>query len=320
MPSVTVHLRLAERVLDHWRGYPDDAPFSPSDPGAANAFRQGAFGPDLGYVPSGPRPLSDLAHCVSSGNLCRALVDAARAPHELGWAWGWVAHVLADTLIHPLVGCAVGELTLGSPGRFIDGDRDPVAHVRVEAGLDAIVAERHPELRALPLGPVFRRDAIGFLTDAFEVVYGVALDGDALHRAHRNAARRMVQGLGLAAFTAWFLPAESRSPLRTGDADGAGPVSRIRAHLGASSVPLAYLFPVTPPMWFLEAVRDVEEQFVEAFLEIQRVGARNVPNLNLDTGRHEELESGHGGMRRALAWLDAEGVTRPSGLRTIEAA
>lgn len=163
MPGVTLHLLLAEQVLEHWRRQPGEAPFPPDDPTVVNAFRQGAFGPDLGYFPGGFRPLSDLAHCMRAGDLARRLVSTARTPLERGFASGWSTHVLADRWIHPHIGRAVGELVHGKRTRFVDGDSDPNTHVLVESGLDAVYARRHPGLRTLRLGGVFDDLSIGFL-------------------------------------------------------------------------------------------------------------------------------------------------------------
>lgn len=156
MPNVTLHLVLADRVLEEWRRSPCGAPFPTGDGPAVNAFRQGALGPDLGYFPGGHRFLSDLAHCVRSADLARALLHGAGSPRETAFAWGWVTHVLADQAIHPWVGKGVGELRSG--GRrdlFVSGDEDPSGHVRVETGLDAWYSARFPELRWWRPDPVF---------------------------------------------------------------------------------------------------------------------------------------------------------------------
>ena len=162
MPSVTVHLRLAEDVLDHGRAHPAGAPFDPFDGEAANAFRLGAMGPDMGYLPGGLNILSDLAHTLWPADLARNLIAEGESPRQRAFSWGWVSHVLADILVHPLVGCAVGELVHGSPAVFVDGAADQVSHVRVEVGLDAVYAHRHPELRHLDLWPAFDGSTIRF--------------------------------------------------------------------------------------------------------------------------------------------------------------
>lgn len=311
MPSVTVHLALADQVLAHWRRRPPPAPFDARDPDDANAFRQGALGPDLGYMPGGHRPLSDLAHCLRTADLTRALITRARTPRERAFAWGWVTHVLADTMIHPMVGCAVGELVHGSPAHFEDGDAQPEAHVRVEAGLDALYARRFPDLRRRSLRPSFDALGIEYLVGAFRDTYGAAPDSARFLRSHRNATRRIAQGLALAAFTAHTMPCDRR-PLRTGWDPEAGPFARLRSRLSRSSPALAYLLPVPPSLWFLNAVRDVEETFVDLFLEEFESGGAGLANVNLDTGRPDVEERHYGGLRRSLDLLRRLGGRVPA--------
>jgi hypothetical protein len=308
MPSVTVHLRLAERVLDHWRTRPHGAPFSPGDPDAVSAFRQGAFGPDMGYVPGGHRALSDLAHCYRTGDLCRHLIRAAHTPLERAFAQGWLTHVLADALIHPLVGCVTGELTRGSPAIFVDADRDMITHVRIEAGLDAVFAARHPELQGLVGPPALRHSSsLDFVVEAYRAVYGVAPARAHFRRAHRITARRAAQGMALAQWTARLLPEPARAPVRAGE-PRTGPLARFRSVVGGRSVALGYLFPILPPLWFLDSVHGVERDFVELFLAEHASDARGLPNLNLDTGRLEMDDPTHGGLRRSIDALRGLGA------------
>ena len=50
MPNVTLHLLLADTVLDAWEERSDAPPFDPTDPRARNAFYHGAFlGLQFGY-------------------------------------------------------------------------------------------------------------------------------------------------------------------------------------------------------------------------------------------------------------------------------
>lgn len=304
MPAVTVHVQLARRVLEQLARTPRAAPFDPLDPMCANAFYHGSFGPDLGYMPGGHRPISDLAHCLGSGDLTRALIRHADSAIERAFAWGWVTHVLADAMIHPIVGCAVGELVYGTPARFAAGDGHPIAHVRVEAGLDALYAERHPELRRWSFRPVFDHLRIRTFAAAFSDVHGVSPEPQLLLNSHVIAGRRAGQGLGLAAFTARHLPTHVR-PLRAGLERARGPVSWLRHQLGQRGVVLGYMLPALPPLWFIDAVRDVEDHFVEMFLEELELGFERLPNVNLDTGRPEFEDPDHGGLRRSLAYVSA---------------
>ncbi len=306
MPSVTVHLRLADRVLDYWRTRGVSAPFSPGDQGAVNAFLHGSFGPDLGLFPGGHQPLSDLSHSFRSGDLCRALLNRARTAQERAFAWGWVTHVLADTLIHPLVGCAVGELRYGSASRFVDGDSDPVTHVRVEAGLDALYALRHPEIRRFQLSRVFTDRTISFLVGAYEDTYGVRFDTRHFIRSHRVSARRAMQGVALATLAATTMP---DSPAQDGREPG--PVRALRSLVSRQAIGLAFLLPAPPSLWFINAVRDVEETFVDLFLEEFALEGSGLANVNLDTGRPDLSETGHGALTRSLSLLAGMSPTDP---------
>ena len=309
LPGVTIHLLLVERVVEHWRGQPGNAPFSPTDPVGLNAFRQGAFGPDLGYLPGGYRPLSDLAHCLRAGDLARCLLSTARTPLERGFACGWAAHLLADVSIHPLIGHAVGELVHGDRSRFVDGDSDPAAHVRVESGLDAAYARHHAELRALPRGDVFDELSIGFLHAAYRAVYGPsgAVDRGTLLRSHRTAVRRAGQGLDLAAMVGKRLPRACGPPPSRRFLDTVGGLCGM---LGRRSRAFAYLVPSPPSTWLLQAVEDIVRAFVPTFLKALEGRLAELGNPNLDTGRPEEENALHGGYVRACGFL---GGTYPRG-------
>lgn len=302
MPSVTLHLELAERTLALWR--PRRALFDARDPIALNAFRQGAFGPDLGYYPGGHRPLSDLAHCLRSGDLTRALFERARTAVQRAFACGWITHVLADHAIHPLIGCAVGELLHGRPDRFADGDQEPVAHVRVEAGLDAVWAVRRPRLRWLPMRPVFDERSAPFLAGAFTETYGVPAPEAELLRCHRLSVRRSRQGLHLAAWAARTMPQDARGRARLRlQPEEPGVGARLRRALAHSSVPLAFLLPAAPPAWLRAAVDRAMATLPLLFIEELESGLAGIENWNLDTGRPEHADPEHGGRRRALAWI-----------------
>ena len=100
MPGVLVHHWLALRSWEH--------PALASVRGTSceretwNAFLCGSLGPDMGMFPGGEPLVSDLAHYVRAGDLANRLVDSARTEVQSAFAWGWVAHVLADIALHPL--------------------------------------------------------------------------------------------------------------------------------------------------------------------------------------------------------------------------
>lgn len=292
MPSVALHLHLAERIRLETRTGREVA--RDSRPADVNAFRMGALGPDLGYVPGGHRPLSDLAHCLHSADLCRALIMAARTTEEAAFAAGWMSHLLADLLIHPLVGRAVARLVGGDDRQFVDGDQAPAPHVQVEAGLDVFYVRRHPEVVGIRLTPVFEEPSIGFLAGAFATTYGVDPPRSKILRSHRLTARRGVQALWLA-----------RVLRRTrSSAELAGPVRR---SVSRRWVAAAYLTPALPSPWLATAVGAAEGELLRRFdAEWPRRGS-GLGNFNLDTGRPDLLETEHGGLRRTVAYLSRFG-------------
>jgi hypothetical protein len=219
-------------------------------------------------------------------------------------------------LVHPLIGCAVGELHYGSPRYFVDGDFDRVTHVRVESGIDALYAERYPELRRGRIDPVFGTRTIRYLVGAFERTYGVAPDTRHFLHSHRLAGRRAMQGAGLSAISAFTMPSDAAQ-----DHAEPGPVRALRSFVGRQSVGLAYVLPAPPPLWLINAVRDVEETFVELFLEEYESAGETLPNLNLDTGRPDLGEVWHGGLRRSLALLAELGApVRTASMSAVEIA
>lgn len=299
MPGVTLHFVLADRVLSAWRTHGWAPPFDLDDPVALNAFYHGAVGPDLGYFPGGERFLSDLAHCVRTGELTRALLAAARTVRERAFAWGWLTHYLADEAIHPIIGRGVGELLTGCRDRFVDGASNLFAHLRVEIGLDAWHAEQAPAVRGRRLKDAFGPAEIGFLVNAYAKTYGVAMAPEPFLRSHRAATRRVGHALGtmrlLAALmnsTSERLPSMLRRALRAAyDRDS------------LRSLGLAYLNPVRPSQWLLEEVDIAMRQHTVRFMEHFFAGAGDLDDVNLDTGRPLQLEAEHEGALRGLEGL-----------------
>jgi hypothetical protein len=81
--------------------------------------------------------------------------------------------------------------------------------------------------------------------------------------------------------------------------------------VGSRNVALGYVLPVPPSLWFLNAVRDVEENFVDLFVEEVELNGRGLANVNLDTGRPDLEDERHGGLRRALTALEKLGGHLP---------
>lgn len=305
---------LADRVLERWNEDPASAPFTLSDPSSLNAFRQGAFGPDLGYFPGGHRFLSDLAHCVRSADLARSLLQLARTSRERAFAWGWVTHVIGDQAIHPWVGRGVGELVTGRRDVFISGDRDQVSHVRVETGLDAWYAARNPEYRGFDPSPVFDGDTIRFLAAAYRRTYGLRFDTAQLLGSHLAVTRMAGQALRTVSVLGNALEWESGdiSVVRWARCGMDRARSVIRGAMGRESLLMALLTPVAPSPWLLEAVEAVVEGFGHRVQRHVRSGGAHLENRNLDTGEWD----GEGEHLGTVATLD---VLRTRGGLGLEA-
>jgi len=331
MPNVTLHLLLADRVLDAWsssrrspfresRGFPRPVL---ADPGIRHAFRLGAFGPDLGYFPGGHPLLSNLAHCVRSGTLTRELLQRATTPLQEAFALGWMTHVIADRQIHPLVGRGVADArrAIGSDRAgavdscFISADSDPAGHVRVETGIDAWISSLYPALRRERFTPIFEADSIRFLAEAYAGVYGVHFsprDFVASHRATAEMATRALAAIGL-------LSVRSDRPTgRLGSATLAlaGAATRV---FGRGGLAVAFLSPLPPPPWLRIAVAEEVLGFVprvEAALEDPGTA---LPDVNLDTGLPDGMDPDHGTTRETLRTLKSLRAGGPLPLQVAKA-
>lgn len=299
MPGVTLHFVLADTVLGRWRSGDGTPPFNLQDPVAINAFYHGAVGPDLGYFPGGHRVLSDLAHCVLTGRLAQTLIRSARTVRERAFSLGWLTHFLADMAIHPVIGRGVGELLAGDRDRFVDGSSNPMAHLRVEMGVDAWHAQRFPEVRRRRLRPAFDADSIKFLVRAYAATYQVAVDPGLFLHSHRSTTRRVGQALGTMGLVVALTggPGMPVLPVVRGALRAAYRRSCLR------SLPLAYLNPVAPPPWMVEEVDREVSRHADDFMVHYRNGAAGLQDVNLDTGRPLALEQDHPGTRKALEGL-----------------
>lgn len=321
MPGVALHLTVARRALDALRASGGRVPFDPERASDLNAFHHGAIGPDLGYFPGGHRALSDLAHCVRTGALTRALIRRARRSEEHAFAWGWLTHVLADREIHPWIGKGVGEIVAGCRRTFIDGSSRPLEHLRVEMGVDAWFATRCEHVRGTRLEPVFDESGIGYLVRAYATTYGVAIPGSWFLASHRAAGVRASQGLATIGVIGALMEEGGTSPLL----DGVRWLLRTAyAAAPLRGLSLAYLNPVPPARWLLMEIRAVLDDLPGRIADTLLSGARSLADHNLDTGQLSVIESDHAGTERALDALRdlmaARGVAaRPSAAPTRSA-
>lgn len=301
MPGVALHLVLAKRVLETMRVTGAARPFDLDDPVALNAYYHGSVGPDLGYFPGGLRLLSDLSHCVRSGALARALLRGARTPCERAFAVGWITHVLADRDVHPWIGRGVGEHLTGDRATFVDGSSRPLEHLRVEMGVDAWFAARHPEVRSQRLQPAFDDTGIGFVVGAYARTYGVAIGPQRFLTSHRATGLRASQGLATIGVLSALMGDGGRSVL----VPGVRWLLR-RAYRSAPlrGVSLAYLNPLEPPVWLLDAIAEATADHASLVLDVVASRGERLGDYNLDTGRLSVLETDHPGTERALDGLN----------------
>jgi hypothetical protein len=302
MPNVTLHLVLADRVLEVWRSEPDSAPFSLSDPANLNAFYHGSFGPDLGYFPGGHPFFSDLAHTVRTGALARTLVSLARTEMERAFAWGWVTHVLGDVAIHPIVGYGVGDFLHGDRERFVSAAQHKTAHVQVEVGLDAHFSARDPELRARILSPVFDGRSIGFLAEAYRQTYGFAVDPELLLASHLTTQRMSLRALASIGVMGELLALPPRPTIWGSRWVLRRALDVVHGGFGRESMLLAYVNPLRPRSWLVEQVDEVVRGFPGEFSRIFKGGLADYPDYNLDTGLIERVP-GHPVTLQTLATL-----------------
>lgn len=301
MPSVTLHMVLAEEVLNAWSRKGAGTPFSVRDGALRHAFLQGAVGPDLGYVPGGDPFLSDLAHTHRTGRLARTLLSSSRTPLERAFAWGWITHVLADAAVHPMIGRASHEVRYGLADGMLPADLDLLTHIRVETGLDAWVHGLYPHLARSRLTPLFDRGSIRFLQSAYEEAYRVRFGSESFLSSHGATARMVSRALS------------SMGWLGSRPEGGVGSRALRRAVQSSARLTartlrlrdeaLAFLTPVPPALWLCREVTAFVRGFPELVDEVLDDPVRALPDLNLDTGQPEGQVWGHRTAGRALVEL-----------------
>jgi hypothetical protein len=294
MPGCGIHLILASRV-------PAAAP-GPADRAARSAFLAGAVAPDMGYCPGGDRFTSDLAHYVRSGELARSLLGSADGPAAAAFARGWATHVLADALIHPLINRAAGELVGGHSAGPLTFADDPAAHIRVEQGLDAVIAARFGASALWPGGHrSFIAPAVRVLGRAYAGTYGVTPPDRALAASCRALARSvpLLMGYGRAVGR-WFA-----------GADGVGAAAGVVFRTAGAATALlprspvgAFARPAPPPDWLVGEILAMIDAFPARFAAVEARGLADLPDYNLDTGETGDAAAAYElavGTREALA-------------------
>ncbi len=212
MPCATIHLLIADGLLEDWTGSPGRAPIEATSPEARAAFYHGSLAPDMGFIPGVERFVSELAHYVRPFELTRTLIEGAEGTVDRAFAWGWASHVIGDVEIHPIVGRAVGERLYGDRDHRVDAAEDCETHVSVEVGLDMAFLFRNPRVALPPATRHFDWKRVGGFADALARTYGVPWDNGRLLRGHERAV----------ALTRWW-PAALRALARGGRAPTPAP-------------------------------------------------------------------------------------------------
>lgn len=274
MPQPALHLLLARQTLERWAT--GDAPFDIRSARAANAFLHGSLGPDMGNFPGGSTSLARQVHTVRTGDVQRALLARASSEHERAYALGWLSHIIADVLIHPLVNEVAAQLAPGAGYTISE-------HVRVEVGLDVWFCWQHPSLAGLRLEPAFDRDGYDFLARALNGCASAGVTAAQLAQAERGLMLFSHGALHFATSVArrlcWREPVDVRVPLG----------STLLWHTATAlsprdSVISAYLNPLEPDTALVARTEAALAAFTPMFDAAVADDAASLPNYNLEDG------------------------------------
>lgn len=288
MPGICLHRELAWRLRD-CEQFQKLAAFPLQDPILWQAFLAGSAGPDMGVFPGGVALISDLAHYERSGELCKALVAEARTDRQRAYAWGWVAHVMADQVLHPVINRGVGSYLNNDPVNEIAYAANPCAHVQVELGLDAYWVVRSPRCVAMLSTPPLRESEfpeIATLTLAYARTYGGA-------DFHRSLARSRI---AIERWTgSWLRLARRHSNRRgwsatqfwnSGLAELVLLPGRIATCLFPRQSAVRGMWRAIPPQeWLVADCVQQMHRFEELYLEQLAAGLPHLLDYNLDTGK-----------------------------------
>ena len=277
MPCATIHLLVADGLLQEWAQRPREAPIDAAKPEVRAAFLHGSLAPDMGFIPGVDRLVSELSHYVRPIHLTRSLMERAETPVDRAFAWGWTAHVITDVEIHPVVGRAVGERLYGDRSHRVDAWENPETHVSVEVGLDLAFLSRHPRVSTPPKAPHFDRGRVGHLANALTTTYAVAWDSAYLVRGHRRAVRLTHR---------WPLALRTLARAR-------GALSLGARLARARSATRGFFRPLPPPDWMVKEVGSAIDSFPGRFRATVSEGLVALPDRNLETGGPAGAGLGH---------------------------
>jgi len=289
MPCATIHLLVADGLLEEWVERPREAPIDATEPELRAAFLHGSLAPDMGFIPGVDRLVSELSHYVTPIRLTRALLEGAETPLDKAFAWGWIAHVIGDVEIHPIVGRAVGERLYGDRGHRVDAAEDPETHVSVEVGLDVAFFKNHPRVSPPPRAPHFNQTRVGHFQGALARTYGVAWSAAHLVQGHDRAVRLTCR---------WPMALRALARARRGFSLGA----RLAR---AGTATRGFFRPLPPPSWMVSEVSSAIEAFPGRVRAIVAEGLAGLPDRNLETGGPAGTGLGHPASDEAARKLDA---------------
>lgn len=295
MPCATIHLRLAGTTWNAWERGNLPRPFGLSE-ATRFAFLHGSLAPDLGFVPGVERIVSELVHYLRPADMSRALLDGAGNEEEGAFAWGWVTHVLGDVLLHPKVGCAVGEELYSDRSRRVNAIEDVETHVSIEVGLDAQVLSQNRDIPAPPTRPFFDGTSAGFLANALNRVYGLEFSPNSLSSWHKTAVartRRWPAALRALARAYPLVPGQRTAHVSVRGAA----VKLIRSFIQPGSAASGFFRPRPAPGWLVQAVDEETHRFPERLAPLLRDGLHGLENRNLESGEPESDD--HPETRRA---------------------
>lgn len=290
MPCATVHMLVAREALARWTESPH--PDFAIGESTRAAFLHGSMAPDVGFIPGVDRFVSELAHYHRPADLCRALMDRAHTQEAKAFVWGWIAHVLCDVALHPMVGRAVGELVQGDRSLRMDAEDNLLAHVATEVGLDVALIERHADLPCPPPDPYFSSQTVGMLAEALEDVYGFGWDSGQLLRDHRVAVARTRR---------WPLLLRTvRSLTRAWRSTFAAPLAvlilaPLRWGSPADSAFRGVLEARRPAPWLVDSVEHGAANIARSLDRLAHGGLQGLENRNLETGQLQTDDDPHGG-------------------------
>ncbi len=215
--------------------------------------------------------------------LARALMHAAGDDCTRAFALGWTTHVLADALVHPLINRVAGSLDPIRQDTALTFADDPVMHIRVEFGLDALMLARYGGTAAAGRIPMLAPDSIARVLEmGYRMTYGLASLGPALRTSVRALGRMVPAVLVYDRAAAWWLDATARRP--SAAVRAAFPAIRMASRLMRRSVAYGFSHPIAPPEKLVADVTETMNSFAERFANLVADNLTALPNYNLDTG------------------------------------